>query len=580
MENRPDFDFFDTLDMPTISESENYDFPRRQDYDIPKQWEHPSENTTFNTESKWESGVSEDNVNDDFSEPPDAIPKPVPRYKNNRYKKELVHQSLFDVPSQTYQVPIWPPMLAPQGSDSFRVPRNEERTSYNIDQLEKKNNCEMDDEIPLDYLSSVSKCCSKLEENVYEQIPDLDTSSRELELSPTLSLTKAKKKMKSSSGKLALHAMRIKELSGSLFSVLTLNDGVEVNGPTKGSKNIAVPVCLIEKGVSNNFKRACCLYFEGAMAVGKSTMITHLQQVIEEDSIITFPEPMYYWTKVYNNVLKQIYKLNKYYRVGKESASAELLACQVKFMTPLKTMWSFKQRCMHPDSPSAPVTPFDKWVIFDRHPLSATVVFPLILLKRGMLSFNDFINLLNTFTAANGDTIVLMSLDIEVNYKRLKRRFRKYEGFVDLAHLKEVKAAFHATYCAWLFLQYFSVTDVVKICTALTDVRLLCQNNNKGKLAYDMAYRIWSKSIFATLEEVIRPFSHDCTLIEICTNFCYELQKLQFIVVDVSEFEDDVTGAWTNIYTQAMKNSGIKTHVVDWSALKNLSKEAYKQLNG
>ncbi|AAO12363.1 thymidine kinase [Porcine lymphotropic herpesvirus 2] len=576
MDNRPVFDFFETIDAPNTSESANYDLPRRQDYDIPKQWEEPSEKTTFNAESKWEGGFSEDDLNIDLSESRDVNTKPVPGHKKDRYKKELVHQSLFDVPSQTYQVPIWPPMLAPQGSDSSRVPRSKERISYNSKRLEKMHNCEIDDEIPLEYLESVSKCCSQLVENAYEQIPDLDTSPRELDLSPTPSVTRAKKKTKSTSSKLALHATRIKELSGSLLSVLTLSDGMEANGPPNGPKKMAVPVCIIERGLSNNWKRACCLYFEGAMAVGKSTMITHLQQVIEEDSIITFPEPMYYWTKVYNNVLKQIYKLNKYYRVGKESASAELLACQVKFMTPLKTMWSYKQRCMHPDSPSAPVTPFDKWVIFDRHPLSATVVFPLILLKKGMLSFNDFMHLLNTFTAANGDTIVLMSLDIEVNYKRLKRRFRKYEGFVDIAHLKEVKAAFHALYCAWLFLQYFSVTDVVKICTSLTDVRLLCQNNSKGRLSYDMASRIWSKSIFPTLEEVIRPFSHDCTLIEICTNFCYELQKLQFIVVDVSEFDDDVTGAWTNIYTQAMKNSGIKTHVVDWSALKNLSKEAYK----
>ncbi|AAO12325.1 thymidine kinase [Porcine lymphotropic herpesvirus 3] len=572
MAQKPGFAFFDTVGM---TGSENYDIPRHEDYDVPKSWNEPSEDTTLDDNGKWECVFSDDDLEDRTQPVSEMSPKPEPRPKKNRCKKELVHHSLCNTLGQLYQVPIWPPILAPEGSDRKRVPRTEHAITYNTEHDEQKDDFQIDGGVSLEDLAASLKE-SQLSDNIYEEISDTETVSRELDLSPTPSLTKTKKKMKSSSSKLASHAARIKELSGSLFSALNLSDGGDDMNQSKGPKKEEVPICLIERSISSNYKRACCLYFEGAMAVGKSTMISHLQEVIEEDSIITFPEPMYYWTKVYNNVLKRVYKLNKYYRVGKESASAELLACQMKFMTPLRTMWTFKQRCIHADSQPVTVTPFDKWIIFDRHPLSATTVFPFILLKKGMLSYHDFIHLLNTFVAAEGDTIVLMSLDADVNYKRLKHRFRKYEGHVDLIHLKEVKAAFHAIYCAWLFLQYFSVTDAVKICTGLSDIRLLCQNNNKSKLAYDMASRIWLRSFFATLAEVIKPFTHDCTLIEICTNFCYELQKLQFIVIDVSEFENDVTGAWTNIYTQAMKNSGIKTHILDWTALRNLSKEAYK----
>nr|AGN12485.1 thymidine kinase [Ovine herpesvirus 1] len=550
----------------------DYDKPRQRDYDVPKSqqqledinWDSVNWEQMFQTE---EETKDERHARESSEEP---IYAKVVKNKKKKFEKTLVHNSLFEDFNQNYDAPIWPPLLAPEVPDRSRAPR------VKTEKILRSNSDDESTE-PIRCNPQRNRRNSDSDaDNIYEEISQI-VDNPEIcipRLTPE-DIQVTKHKMKASSNKLVAQAAKIKGLSGSLWNVLNISDAdASQKKKAKELPRPAVPTSLFVTPREKCFKRACTLYFEGGMAVGKSTLIQYIQSSLGEDSVITFPEPMYYWTEVYNNVLKKIYKANKHWKPAKDSVSAELLACQLKFVTPLRSMWTYTNRCINADSGVRPVAPLDNWVVFDRHMLSACVVFPSLLLNKGMLSFGDFMNFLGTFQAAVGDTIVLLTLGVRENYRRLKRRARKYEDFIDMRHLKDVRGAFNSAYYAWLFLQYFSVEEVLKICTRVTTLKDIC--SARGNVATETALKIWSSSLFATLEEVIEPFYHSCTLIETCSHFCHELSKIQFVVIDVSDFNNDEESAWSSIYMQTLKNPDIKTRSLDWTALKNLSRESYR----
>ncbi|AIB03176.1 thymidine kinase [Bovine gammaherpesvirus 6] len=549
----------------------DYDEPRRQDYDVPNSQLLKGIDWDVVT---WEQMFQIEETDDEQQPRRDNAESIYARVSKNKKKRSdipLVNNSLFGDFEQNYAAPIWPPLLAPEGPDRSRAPRikiDENFSSNSEDDGVKSITCNA---------QHARKTSDEDASHIYEDISNVSSEPNICISCPTVeNIQVSKQKMKPSSNKILTQAARIKELSGSLWNVLNISD-YDASHSRKQPKEVpklAVPISIFKTQREKCFKRACTLYFEGGMAVGKSTLIQYIQSSLGIDTVITFPEPMYYWTEVYNNVLKKIYKANKHWKPAKDSVSAELLSCQLKFAAPLKSMWTYTNRCMNPESELVPVAPLDNWVVFDRHMLSACIVFPSLLLNKGMLSFGDFMHILGTFQATVGDTIVLLTLGVQENYRRIKRRARKYEEFVDMHYLKDVRGAFNTAYYAWLFLQYFSIEEVLKVCTKVTTLKDIC--SARGNVATETALKIWSSSLFATLEEVIEPFNHSCTLIETCSHFCHELYKLQFVVIDVSEFNNDVEGAWSSIYMQTLKNPDIKTRSLDWTALKNLSRESYQ----
>ncbi|AIA62058.1 orf21 [Alcelaphine gammaherpesvirus 2] len=320
------------------------------------------------------------------------------------------------------------------------------------------------------------------------------------------------------------------------------------------------------------FARACTVFFEGCMAVGKTTLLNYARQTFTSDEAVTIPEPMQFWTQVYANVLNQVVKINREGKPGKQATTAELVACQLKFATPLKTQSLFLQRCVKENSDMQLVGPLDKWVLVDRHQLSALVVFPLVLMRRGMLSFSDFFNLMGMFEAHPGEVIAIMSLGTEENIRRLKKRGRVCERHVDADYMKELKGSFNAAYCAWLFLQYFSVDTTMQVSVGLLSLEEACATEG---VCHTTASRIWNNSMFVTLSDIISQFAHDYTVQNVCLNFLKQLLNLRFVVIDLSAFRHDLPGAWGEFYMQVMKNGDIKTRVMDLKAIKALADNAH-----
>ncbi|AAK38221.1 ORF13 [callitrichine gammaherpesvirus 3] len=364
--------------------------------------------------------------------------------------------------------------------------------------------------------------------------------------------------------KLSRSAAQLKKLSGSVLNILHLDDEQETSKARAWDPSRRVPIVTQFKNHTPVYKPACSLYFEGVPGVGKTTMLKHLKSVFG-DLTVVFNEPMAFWTGVYENTLKRTSKLLKG-RGGQTSGSADLLSCQMKFATPFRVAAARKRTFYSSENGPRPVAPLDCWILHDRHLIAATVVFPLLHLKNKLLSFSDFIQLLSTFNAEDGETIVWLKLNMAENLRRIKKRGRRYEASNE-EYLKRVNWAYHAVYCAWLLTQYFTPEDIVRVCAGITTISTVCHHSPTPIIRSSVAEKLYKSSIFNVLKDVIHPFRADTVLLEVCLTFAKTLARLQFIIVDLSEFQDDLPGCWTEIYMQALKNPQIKSHFFDWNGL-------------
>nr|UTK45471.1 thymidine kinase [Equid gammaherpesvirus 5]UTK45550.1 thymidine kinase [Equid gammaherpesvirus 5]UTK45629.1 thymidine kinase [Equid gammaherpesvirus 5]UTK45708.1 thymidine kinase [Equid gammaherpesvirus 5] len=392
--------------------------------------------------------------------------------------------------------------------------------------------------------------------------------------------TKSKNWLKSPGVASKLTSM--KELSGSFKSLMSLKSGGGDKQQQRLRRGERGPVSadlmsprevfntFLGSGMCPSFKNAFFLYLEGSMGVGKTTLIKHMCEM-NGDNVVSFVEPMVYWREVYSDCVKQIYGACKPYNVGKMSTSNKVLAAQTKFMTPMKCLQTSVRRYVRTEEPLQEKNPMDNWVLFDRHLLSATLVFPYLFLKNGHLSFEHFLALAANFRAHEGDVIALLCMLEEDNLKMVKNRNRKSEGGVTSGYLKDLGLAFHACYCTWLLLKYLSPEDMVSVCCCDVSLSDICIMKSMSNSKLTMARNLFTKSMFPTLMDVIQPFKSNCTIIEICLTLFLELKKVEFIVVNASEFINDIPGVWTSIYTQSLRTQAIKTQSVDWCGLRAFS---------
>ncbi|AAC13808.2 thymidine kinase [Equid gammaherpesvirus 2] len=371
----------------------------------------------------------------------------------------------------------------------------------------------------------------------------------------------------------------MKDLSGSFKSLMHIRSDGEKHkqqqrpggsGAPGGATPRDVFNTFLGSGTCPSFKNAFFLYLEGSMGVGKTTLIRHMRE-INGDNVISFVEPMFYWREVYSDCVKLIYSACKPFNLGKMSTSNKVLSAQMKFMTPMKCLQTSVRRYVKANEPLQEKTAMDNWLLFDRHPLSATLVFPYLSLKNGYLAFEHFLALAANFTAHEGDIIALLCMGEEDNLKMVKLRNRKGESGVTSAHLKDLGQAFHACYCTWLLLKYLSPEDMVSVCCCDVTLNDICIMRSMSSSKVTMAKSLFNKSMFPTLMDVIQPFRSNCTIIEICLTLFMELKKVEFIVVNASEFIGDIPGVWTSIYTQSLRTQAIKTQSIDWSGLRAFS---------
>lgn len=394
-----------------------------------------------------------------------------------------------------------------------------------------------------------------------------DESSKQSDASKLNFGSRLKKRIvKSGLGKLSSQAMRLKDLRKSVASVSALDDFTVITSPVQGNTAIKKKHPLRQHMGMPNYMPIINVYFEGVVAVGKTSMLRHVEELLRPE-ILMFPEPMKYWTEVFDNVLKTLKKANKK-KQRLEDTSAVVTACQLKFATPFRLVESKKQmhsRCVDPIVKAAPM---HRWLLHDRHIISPTVVFPLCHFKSGLMTGRDFIQLLSTFTCNNTDNIVWLKLKTEENLKRLKKRSRNHEENLNSDYLIVLNECFHAVYCGWLLTQYMRPEDISVVCIGSADMTSVCKHSDSPTvLRTAVAEKLFDNSIFSDIKNIIEPHCTDPFIAQLCLKFTRELAKLQFIVINYGDYVDDHSSCWTEIYTQCLRNQHIKSLVLDWTAI-------------
>nr|BEG23012.1 thymidine kinase [Macronycteris gammaherpesvirus 1] len=373
------------------------------------------------------------------------------------------------------------------------------------------------------------------------------------------------KKVKSAKGATKLNV--VKDLSGGIKSLM-LNNPEQKNLHHGSQLNSVLSVeTILGTNICPSFKNALFVYLEGCMGVGKTSLIKYMKEV-GEDNIVSFMEPMVYWRDVYTDCVKEVYKACKSSGSGTKTTSTKVFSAQMKFMTPMKCLQTSVKRYVKADEPLQEKNPMDNWILFDRHILSPTIVFPLVFFKKGLLTCDHFLTLMSNFRASEGDTIVLMCMDEADNLKLIRQRNRKDEGVIDSEYLMSVSHAFHSCYCTWLMLKYFSPEDMLSVCCCDVSLDDLCIMRSMSHDKLTTAKNMFSMSLFNVIINMIQPFKTNSTIIEICLSLFMELKKLEFLLVNVSEYIDDIPGVWSSIYMQTFKTKAIKTQIVDWTGLK------------
>lgn len=529
-----------------------------------------------------------------LSLPPPKPPR-VPKYLMSDLDRDL---------EEDYQAPIWPPLLAPTDTRGRIISRTGTNNFMSGPHIQQSiNTCKKAQNTQVDTKGILNTNKYDFENYSVIDSPDSeesDTSSRgkdehmcqfpgwidvHLDDSPKHFNNKNKpkfhlnskwnvKKLSKSSagkglGKLGSKFTSMKDLSGNLKHMLNIKD-IDRGENSHEEESIFIPIDIIKCPYPPLIKHACMLHLEGTMGVGKSTLIRHLDSMLTENTVATFLEPMTYWKFVYTDVIGRIYKATKPHRAGRDSTSAEILSCQMKFLTPFKCIKSAINRlCKEEEKKLAPL---DNWIVFDRHIISPTLVFPYMFLRRGLLSFEAFVSIISCFSCQATDVVVLLNLDEDENVMRITKRNRPLES-VSKRYIQDLNVAYNAVYCSWLLLQHFQPSEIVELCLSTLNLLDLCANKVGSGMKLSIVEKLFNQSFFFGLRDVLNPFKHNCTVIEICMRLCEELKKIQFIVVNASEFTDDLCGLWTSIYMQTLNNPAIKTRAVDWSNLTLLSRE-------
>lgn len=311
-------------------------------------------------------------------------------------------------------------------------------------------------------------------------------------------------------------------------------------------------------------KDAHVLYFEGGIAVGKTTTI--LEAGSFWNNILQVMEPLSYWTALFEkNVCSQIYDLIKNKERGAR-VSGKVLSCQMVFSHPFRaTQHALEKTCVRtlPDS-----EPCNNFVLIDRHLLSATVLFPFIFNRLGILTFSDLLSLLATFSANVFDNVLLFKLNPHIAYGRIKERGREAESSIKKSYLVAVNDAIEMLYTTWELLKILSPEAIVEAVLSRQPIKKILQGYGFPVPRAQLLAGMIMDSMFGAIKhDLAMTELPDMTLPHILHKFCYELSKIQIYLLDAGEFSNDVPGLWKHIYTRILTDSAIKTCTLKWDTL-------------
>lgn len=374
----------------------------------------------------------------------------------------------------------------------------------------------------------------------------------------------------------------MKELSASMLNVLeSVSSGVKnaaVRPKKKKSRpsprggvsegEVTLRAMILNRGEGPEVE-IIKIFLEGPMGVGKSSILANMAD-LGGANVVAFKEGMGYVRKVYGDALKDIYGASKH--TGKKASSRKLFCAQSKFLCAARAVVALigKHSLGEHDRPQ-----FERarWCLCDIHQLSICSVYPLTMVRLGLMHFEHFSSLVSHFSCGEGEVVVLLDSSVSSLHKHVKARGREGEGGVSLSYLQELVMSFHAVRQTWMLLGQVSAEELVKFCFCNYSVRDLFENNRGALADMGVTYPVFKKQVSESMLELVKSlvatFSGDAVLMMTWLKFFTDLKKLKIISVHVGEFEGDIESACAAVYRAlAVEKSGIKTTKVNWTALK------------
>nr|AHW49056.1 thymidine kinase [Suid alphaherpesvirus 1] len=166
------------------------------------------------------------------------------------------------------------------------------------------------------------------------------------------------------------------------------------------------------------------IYLDGAYGTGKSTTA----RVMALGGALYVPEPMAYWRTLFDtDTVAGIYDAQTRKQNGslsEEDAALVTAQHQAAFATPYLLLHTRLVPLFGPAVEGPP----EMTVVFDRHPVAATVCFPLARFIVGDISAAAFVGLAATLPGEPpGGNLVVASLDPDEHLRRLRARARAGE---------------------------------------------------------------------------------------------------------------------------------------------------------
>ncbi|AIL02956.1 thymidine kinase [Equid alphaherpesvirus 3] len=185
-----------------------------------------------------------------------------------------------------------------------------------------------------------------------------------------------------------------------------------------------------ERGAVDRRVTLVRVYLDGVYGVGKSTTGRVMASSAGRGSpTLYFPEPMAYWRTLFEtDVIGGIYETQNRKRAGGltgDDASLITAHYQSRFATPYLLLHDHTSGLFGSEEMPRGAAAPDLVLVFDRHPVAATVCFPAARYLLGDMPMSALLAMAATLPPeAPGANLVVTTLDVDEHVRRLRARAR------------------------------------------------------------------------------------------------------------------------------------------------------------
>lgn len=185
--------------------------------------------------------------------------------------------------------------------------------------------------------------------------------------------------------------------------------------------------------------KATIVYIDGSFGIGKTTTVENVMSKSKQGQQLFFKEPLKYWCNYFEeDLLKMIYEAQQKFTEGlitKQECDSMMASGQLWFSAPYLDMNDILEQSLVGSTPYE-LPGVDNLVVFDRHPASATVIFPLARHVAGLMSIKSVVNMMHVLPRITRiQNLILLDLDIAETFMRIYKRDRSAEQKINGEYL-------------------------------------------------------------------------------------------------------------------------------------------------